>query len=150
MIPLLIAIGTARPGAVVPVYAMAAVLGFGIATAYVTPWSMIPDVIAWDAHTTGTRREASYYAVISFFQKAGTAGALWLMAQALERSGYRTPAAANLVPDQPGAALSVIRHLISTVPSILLVGAIAFAVFYPISRTVHASLTAPIRDQTAD
>jgi GPH family glycoside/pentoside/hexuronide:cation symporter len=140
MVPVLIAIGSVPAGGYRVVYLLAALLGMGIATAYVTPWSMIPDVIQWDAHTSGARREGSYYSIVAFFQKTGTAAALWLMAQALEASGYVTPTDSEPIPAQPESALSAIRLFISVVPSVLFLGAIAFAIAYPISRSVSASL----------
>lgn len=72
-------------------YVLAALSGFGIATAYVLPWSMIPDLIEVDQRKTGQRREASYYSFVAFFQKLGTAAALWAVGQGLDWSGYIVP-----------------------------------------------------------
>ncbi|MEJ2736182.1 MAG: MFS transporter, partial [Anaerolineae bacterium] len=38
-------------------YVLAALAGSGIATAYVIPWSMVPDIIEYDQVSTGQRRE---------------------------------------------------------------------------------------------
>lgn len=142
MIPVLLAIGAMPAGRSAVVLVLSALLGLGIATAYVTPWSMIPDVIQWDARETGARREASYYAIVSFFQKTGTALALWVMAQALEYSGYVTPTAAEPIPTQPAEALTAIRLFISVIPSVLLAVSLLFAVAYPISRENHLASAA--------
>lgn len=150
MIPLLLAIGLSRPGGHGVVFVYAALLGLGIATAYVTPWSMIPDVIQWDERSTGSRREGSYYAVVSFFQKAGTAAALWAMAQVLAANGYVTPVvsavagAAEDLPVQPPSALRAIRLFISLVPSILLLASLVCAALYPITRDVQRKLRSDI------
>lgn len=149
MLPLLLIIGTIGPGSMVSVYILAALLGLGIATAYVVPWSMIPDIISWDERATGARREASYYAIVSFFQKSGAAFALWIMAQALERFGYVTPSTEVPVPSQPEAVLAAIRHFISTVPVALLAASIVFAIAYPISRSVHLELRRELGEETA-
>ena len=66
---------------VILAYGLAGLAGFGIATAYVIPWSMLPDIIEYDELATGQRREGSYYAFASFCQKLATGVALWAMAQ---------------------------------------------------------------------
>lgn len=149
MIPILVAIGTTGGAGHRIVYLFAALLGLGIATAYVTPWSMIPEVIQWDERATGERREGSYYAIVSFFQKAGTAAALWLMARTLEASGYVTPQAVGELPTQPQSALTAIRVFISAVPSILLVLSLVAAASYPITREVQSEISAEIGEQEA-
>ncbi|TVQ25320.1 MAG: MFS transporter [Spirochaetaceae bacterium] len=147
MVPVLVAIALVSPERYRMVYALAALLGLGIATAYVTPWSMIPDVIQWDTRETGSRREATYYAVVSFVQKLGTALALWVVAQALDASGYVTPTVAVPLPVQPVAALSWIRAFLTIVPAGLLLAAMAFASIYPITRSVHADITAELEER---
>lgn len=117
---------------------LAALSGSGIATAYVIPWSMLPDVIENDQLRTGRRREGSFYAFASFFQKLATGAALWGMGQALARSGYLTPAGAGALPLQPRSALNAIRLFVGPVPTVLLVLAVVFALKYPITRASHA------------
>jgi GPH family glycoside/pentoside/hexuronide:cation symporter len=80
-----------QPGQVTPAYVLAALAGSGIAVAYVIPWSMVPDIIEHDELSTGQRREGSYYAFASFFQKLATGAALWAMGQALALTAYVTP-----------------------------------------------------------
>jgi glycoside/pentoside/hexuronide:cation symporter, GPH family len=121
-------------------YALAALAGSGIATAYVLPWSMVPDIIEYDEVRTGQRREGSYYAFASFFQKLATGGALWAMGLALAATGYVTPATAGDVPLQPPAAVEAIRFFMAPVPLVLLLLAMAFAWRYPISRERHRAL----------
>lgn len=69
------------------VFILAALAGLGIATVYVIPWAMLPDIIEDDELRTGQRREGSYYALISFFQKLGTGAALWAIGQVFEVTG---------------------------------------------------------------
>ena len=121
-------------------YALAALAGSGIATAYVLPWSMVPDIIEYDEVHTGQRREGSYYAFASFFQKLATGGALWAMGLALAATGYVTPATSGDVPVQPPAAVEAIRIFMGPVPLVLLLLAMAFAWRYPISRERHRAL----------
>jgi GPH family glycoside/pentoside/hexuronide:cation symporter len=47
-----------QPGQLSLLYLMAVMAGFGVSTAYLVPWSMIPDVIELDELQTGQRREA--------------------------------------------------------------------------------------------
>ena len=118
-------------------YLLAGLSGSGIATAYVLPWSMIPDIIENDQLKTGQRREGSYYAFASFFQKLGTAFALWAMGQALAATGYITPDASGVLPVQPESAIQAIRVFTGPIPAILLTLAVFFAWNYPITREAH-------------
>ena len=118
-------------------YVLAALAGLGIATAYVVPWSMVPDVVEYDEVRSGQRREGSYYAFASFFQKLATAAALWGMGQALAFTGYITPPLSGPLPIQPQEAINAIRIFIGPIPAILLFLAVLFAWKYPITRESH-------------
>jgi GPH family glycoside/pentoside/hexuronide:cation symporter len=133
----LLAIAALRPEQVGLAYVLAALSGSGIATAYVLPWSMVPDIIEYDQMETGRRREGSYYAFASFFQKLGTGAAIWAMGQLLAVSGYVTPSLAGAISAQPAAAVRAIRAFAGPIPSLLLLGAILFAWRYPITRETH-------------
>ncbi len=134
-----------QPHQVTLAYVLAALAGSGIATAYVIPWSMVPDIIEYDQIQTGQRREGSYYAFASFFQKLATGAAIWAMGQALAFTGYITPAPGAPLPEQPPEAILAIRMFAGPIPALLLVLAILFAWRYPISRERHRAL----RDQLA-
>jgi len=118
-------------------YLLAFLAGFGIATAYVVPWSMVPDVVEYDQLRSGQRSEGSYYAFASFFQKLATGVALWGMGTALALTGYITPTASSPLPDQPLAAINAMRIFIGPIPAVLLFLAILFAWKYPITRESH-------------
>ena len=118
-------------------YALAALSGSGIATAYVLPWAMIPDIIEYDQLQTGQRREGSYYAFASFFQKLATALALWAMGQVLAVTGYITPDTSGILPTQPESAIQAIRIFTGPIPAILLILSVYFAWNYPITREAH-------------
>ncbi|MCA9973091.1 MAG: MFS transporter [Anaerolineales bacterium] len=143
-IGLLLLLFAVRPAQAGLVYLLAGLAGLGIATVYVIPWAMIPDIIEDDELKTGQRREGAYYALVSFFQKLGTGAALWAMGQALEAAGYRTPTAENALPAQPDSAVLAIRLFISVVPAVLLLVAIAFAWHYPLTRARHRALLAQL------
>jgi len=118
-------------------YALAALSGSGIATAYVLPWAMVPDVVENDEAISGQRREGSFYAFASFFQKLATGAALWMMGMALAQTGYITPVSGQELPAQPQSAVDAIRLFVGPVPAVLLIGAVIFAWFYPITRESH-------------
>ncbi len=128
------------PGGAMMTYIFCALAGLGIATSYVIPWAMIPDIIEDDEQTTGQRREASFYAFIAFFQKLGTGLALWLMGQAFALTGYITPTEGMPLPTQPDGTVLAIRVFISLLPAVLLAGSMVFAWKYPISREYHRKL----------
>jgi GPH family glycoside/pentoside/hexuronide:cation symporter len=123
---------------------VALLCGPGIATAAVIPWSMLPDVIEQEQQHSGERREGSYYAFISFFQKLGTGLALWMIGLSLSASGYVTPDATNQFPDQPESVLATIRFIIGPVAILLLLVSLPFAWKYPITRQSHRNTLAMI------
>ncbi|MEW6403539.1 MAG: MFS transporter [Chloroflexota bacterium] len=130
-------------------YLLAVLAGFGIATAYVVPWSMVPDLIEYDEIRTGQRREGSYYAFASFFQKLATAAALWGMGQALAFTGYVTPHLSGSLPVQPPSAVNAIRLFIGPVPAVLLFLAVLFAWKYPITRESHRATLRELAEREA-
>ena len=130
-------------------YILAALAGFGIATAYVVPWSMVPDVVEYDEVRSGQRREGSYYAFASFFQKLATAAALWGMGQALAFTGYITPPLSGPLPAQPQEAITAIRIFIGPIPALLLFLAVLFAWKYPITRESHQATLQKLAEREA-
>jgi len=57
------------PGQVGLMYVLAVMAGFGVSTAYLIPWSMMPDVIELDELTTGQRRR-DFYGFMVLLQKS--------------------------------------------------------------------------------
>jgi GPH family glycoside/pentoside/hexuronide:cation symporter len=123
-----------------PAYLLAFLSGSGIATAFVIPWSMLPDIIEDDQSKTGQRREGSFYAFVSFFQKLGTGAALWAMGLALAMTGYINPTSNAALPIQPPATVLAIRFFAGPIPVVLLALSILFAWRYPITRESHQAL----------
>ena len=133
----LIALLPLQPDMVPAAYLLAGFSGLGIATVNVVPWAMLPDIIEHDQLITGRRREGSFYAFISFFQKLGTGAALWAMGQLLHTAGYVTPQAGQPLPVQPDRAVVTIRFFASLVPAGLLLISLLFAAGYSITREQH-------------
>jgi GPH family glycoside/pentoside/hexuronide:cation symporter len=148
-IVVLLAISALPASAVGWAYLLAALNGFGIAVAYVIPWAMVPDIVEVDQARTGQRREGSYYAFASFFQKLATGMVIWAMGQALALSGYITPSASVLLPVQPPQAVAAIRMFAGPVPALLLLLAIACAWRYPVSRESHQLLVGELAEREA-
>jgi len=148
-IVVLLGISALPADAIAFAYLLAALSGSGIATAYVLPWAMIPDIIEHDQVQTGQRREGSYYAFASFFQKLATALALWGMGQSLAYTGYITPDASGALPIQPESAVRAIRFFTGPVPAVLLILAVVFAWNYPITRESHQATLRVLAEREA-
>ncbi|NEQ95586.1 MAG: MFS transporter [Cyanothece sp. SIO2G6] len=136
------------PGQIPLMYCLGAIAGLGVSTAYLVPWSMLPDVIELDELKTGQRREGVFYAFMVMVQKIGLAAGIFLVGQALDRAGYigRVAGQAAVAADvvQPDSALMVIRLAIGPIPTTFLIGGLVLAYFYPISPTVHAEIMAKL------
>jgi GPH family glycoside/pentoside/hexuronide:cation symporter len=108
---------------------------------------MVPDIIEFDQAETGERREGSYYAFFSFFQKAGTGFAIWAMGQALAATGYLTPVQGQPLPVQPEAVVGAIRVFMGPIPAVLLLLAIVFAWRLKITRQSHHEMVEKLKEQ---
>jgi GPH family glycoside/pentoside/hexuronide:cation symporter len=129
-----------QPGQVGLMYGLAVLAGCGVATAYLVPWSMLPDTIDLDELNTGQRREGTFYAFMVFLQKLGLALALWLVSQAIEWAGYLESKPGMPVPVQPDSALWAIRIAVGPLPTVVLLIGVVLAVKYPITKAIHAEI----------
>ena len=136
-----------QPGQVALMYCLAVMAGFGVSVAYLIPWSMVPDVIELDELTTGQRREGVFYGFMVLLQKLGLALGLFLVGIALEWSGFISSTAGQPVPTQPDSALLAIRIAIGPLPTLFLIGGIALAYFYPITKEFHAQILLQLRER---
>ncbi|MBV9389418.1 MAG: MFS transporter [Chroococcidiopsidaceae cyanobacterium CP_BM_ER_R8_30] len=135
-----------QPGQVGLMYAIAILAGFGVSTAYLIPWSMMPDVIELDELRTGQRREGIFYGFITLLQKAGISIGLFLVLQALGWAGY-IKSSGNVLPSQPPSALLAIRLAIGPLPTLCLIVGLVLAYFYPITREVHAEILLKLKER---
>ncbi|MDG2991573.1 MFS transporter [Candidatus Synechococcus calcipolaris G9] len=129
-----------QPGQGILLYACAIMAGFGVSTAYLVPWSMIPDVIDLDELNTGQRREGVFYAFMVLLQKVGLALGLFLVGQALNFAGFISTVSGEPAPVQPDSALLAIRLAIGPIPTVFLIVGIVLAYFYPITQAVHGEI----------
>jgi len=138
-----------QPGQIGWMYGLAIMAGFGVSTAYLIPWSMIPDVIELDEWQTGQRREGVFYSFMVLLQKLALALGLFLVGQVLESSGFLTTAAGQPQPVQPESALFAIRLMVGPIPAVILILGLVLAYFYPITREVHAELVMRLEERRA-
>jgi GPH family glycoside/pentoside/hexuronide:cation symporter len=133
---------TVQPGQLAWMYSLGVVAGIGVATLYMAPFAMLPDVVDLDELQTGLRREGLYFSALVFLQKLGLAVALFTSGYLLQWTGYVAHADA-----QPMAAQWAIRVLIGPLPALLLLISIGFAARYPISRERHQQILVALQDQ---
>jgi len=132
-----------QPGQIALMYLLAVMAGVGVSTAYLIPWSMVPDVIELDELQTGQRREGVFYAFMVLLQKAGLAVGLFLLGQGLAWSGFVSQSTQH----QPDSALLAIRIAIGPVPTVALIIGLVLAYFYPITREVHAEILLKLQER---
>lgn len=136
-----------QPGQLVLMYILAVMAGFGVSTAYLVPWSMVPDVIELDELQTGQRREGVFYAFMVLLQKIGLAVSLLLLGQGLAFAGFQERLPGQPAPLQPDSALTAIRIAIGPLPTVALLLGLVLAYFYPITRDVHANILLQLQER---
>ncbi|MEI7646192.1 MAG: MFS transporter [Chloroflexales bacterium] len=127
---------------------LAALAGVGVATAYIVPWSMMPDVIEYDELRTGQRREGVFYGLMVLLQKFGLAAGQFIIGLVLQLAGYistegQTPTT------QPDSALFAIRLLIGPIPTVILILGMITTAFYPLTKQKHAEIMAELARRKA-
>ncbi|MGD1715555.1 MFS transporter [Dapis sp. BLCC M172] len=138
-----------QPGQVSLMYFLAVMAGFGVSTAYLVPWSMIPDVIDLDELNTGKRREGIFYSFMVFLQKIGLAIGLFLVGLALDIAGFIETIPGEAPPTQPESALLAVRVAIGPLPTIFLIVGLLLAYLYPITREVHDQILLKLRERNS-
>lgn len=119
---------------------MAIFAGLSVSTAHVLPDAIFPDVIEWDELRTRQRHEGIYYGIQNFVRKLTGALAIFFALQVLGWFGYQTPPEGVTEFQQSATTLNAIRWLTGPSGAILLIGAIAVAWFYPLTRERHARI----------
>ncbi|MGC1393907.1 MAG: MFS transporter [Coleofasciculaceae cyanobacterium] len=129
-----------QPHQVELMYTLAVMVGIGLSTAYLIPWSMLPDVLDLDELNTGQRREGLFCALILQFQKIALAIALFLVGKILDWAGFIPTISGQSLATQPESAMMAIRLLIGPVPALILFFGLVCAYFYPITRDRHGEI----------
>jgi GPH family glycoside/pentoside/hexuronide:cation symporter len=136
-----------QPTQVPLMFVLAVMAGFGVSTAYLIPWSMLPDVVELDELQTGQRREGIYYSFVVLLQKVCLAIAVFLVLKSLDWAGYVQPIANNPPPIQPESVQFAIRFAIGPLPTLALIAGLILTYFYPITREVHAEILLKLRER---
>lgn len=136
-----------QPNQVSLMFVLAVMAGVGVSTAYLIPWSMLPDVVELDELKTGQRREGIYYSFVVLLQKVCLAIAVFLVLKSLDLAGYLKPIANNPPPIQPDSVLFAIRFAIGPLPTLALIVGLILTYFYPITREVHAEILLKLRER---
>lgn len=135
-----------QPGQVGWMYGLGTLAGAGLATAYLVPWSMLPDVVDLDELNTGQRREGIFYGFVVLMNRIGVALALFLVSTILAWSGL-VSGGADRPLTQPDSALQAIRWLVAPVPSVVLIGGLVLAYFYPITKERHQQIVMQLSER---
>lgn len=135
-----------QPGQTNLMWLLAVVVGLGVSSAYLVPWSMVPDTIELDELENGQRREGLFYSLMVLAQKLGLALALFLVGQLLGLAGYRAGHGGEVLV-QPESALTAIRLAMAGLPALCLAGGIACAWAYPLTRDRHAEVLLKLEER---
>ncbi|MFK8184708.1 MAG: MFS transporter [Phormidesmis sp.] len=139
-IPIQAALYFLQPGQSGLLFGLCFLASFGVAVAYVVPWSILPDVIDLDEWKTGHRREGTFYSFMTLLQKLGLALGLFLVGAALKASGFIKVLPEQPLPQQPESALHTIRLFMGPVPLLFVVCGLVLVYFYPLTREVHSDI----------
>ncbi|EKQ68804.1 glycoside/pentoside/hexuronide transporter [Leptolyngbyaceae cyanobacterium JSC-12] len=129
-----------QPGQTSWIYPLAILVGFGVSTAFLIPWSMLPDVVELDELNTGQRREGIFYGFMTLAQKICRGVGLFLIGLAMRQTGFRERVPGEPLPEQPPAALEAIHQVTALLPIALLLISLVLVYFYPITREVYAEI----------
>eukprot|EP01062_Namystynia_karyoxenos_P066015 TRINITY_DN60039_c0_g1_i1.p1 TRINITY_DN60039_c0_g1~~TRINITY_DN60039_c0_g1_i1.p1 ORF type:complete len:641 (+),score=181.15 TRINITY_DN60039_c0_g1_i1:93-1925(+) len=148
-----------------PAVIVCALAGFALASTYLLPWSMMPNVLDEVEYVTGKRYEAVFYAFFVFFMKMGAGIALAGSALVLSAAGWvndpcciAKPEAPDGVCDcsqrdltcecdvQPAAIGDALRIIVGIAGPLLIAVGIVLAWLYPLTpareREVQVALAA--------
>ncbi len=120
------------------VVAIMVLTGAGAASAFVVPWSALPEVIDLDQAVNGRADEGVYAGIMTFLRKATTTLAIFLIGTSLELTGYVPPDELARGAAQPDRVLWAIRLFTAALPAALLVAGALLALRYPVGKRDHA------------
>ncbi len=115
------------------------VIGFGISTAFLSPWSIIPDTVEYSEWKTGLRREGIHYGFFQFAFKLSGALSGLIIGIVLRFSGY--------IANQPQTtgALIGIKALLTLIPMVFGIIGILLISRFPIDSEMHGRMVADIK-----
>lgn len=112
-------------------YIFAFAVGFAVSSAFLLPWSMVPDVVDdfhvhWPDHTG---QEAIFYSFFVFFTKFASGVSLGISTLCLYFAGYITKGCS-----QPKEVNLTLKLLISVAPIVLIIIGLSILYLYPIDE----------------
>lgn len=122
------------------VLAFSFLAGLSVSTAHIMPEAIFPDVIEWDELRTNTRREGTYYGAVNLIRKLSSALAIFIALQILGWFGYQAPPDGITLFHQTPNTLLAIRLITGPLVAFLLLCAVGFASFYPLTRDRQARI----------
>jgi GPH family glycoside/pentoside/hexuronide:cation symporter len=136
-----------HPGQTALMYGCAIAIGLGVATVYLMPLAMLPDVIDLDELRHGQRREGLFYSLMMQMQKFGLGLAIFLLSQGLNWGGLLSTTGSQPAPVQPPSVLSVIRVEIGLIPALVMALALGLAWHYPITQSQHQTIRLQLQEK---
>uniref|UniRef100_A0A8C4FBG3 MFSD2 lysolipid transporter A, lysophospholipid b n=1 Tax=Dicentrarchus labrax TaxID=13489 RepID=A0A8C4FBG3_DICLA len=131
-------------------YIVSFAAGVGLATAFLLPWSMLPDVVddfqVQNPDSTG--HEALFYSFYVFFTKFASGVSLGISTLSLDFAGYISRGCT-----QPEAVDLTLKLLVSAAPVALIIIGLTILYSYPINeerRQGNRKLLQELRDNEAD
>jgi GPH family glycoside/pentoside/hexuronide:cation symporter len=106
----------------------------GMATNWLSAWSMVPDTVEYSQWKTGLRREGVIYGAFFFCQKLPAALAAFMVGLVLKHVGY----VANV--EQTETSLMGIRLLLTLIPVGFIILGIIFISLFPINASMHKKI----------
>jgi len=113
----------------------------GMATNWLSAWSMVPDTVEYSQWKTGWRREGIIYGAFFFCQKFPAALAAFIVGLVLKHVGYT----ANI--EQTPESLMGIRVLLTLIPVGFIILGIVFISMFPIDAKMHGRMLEEIRQR---
>lgn len=116
------------------------IYALGNTTFWTVHYSMMYDISELDEFVNGKRREGAISALMSLFQKIGSAICMWLIGLLLSWSGYDGRLAV-----QPQTAQNMIFYINTLIPALFGLLAVVCGVVYPLTAGRFAALMTALR-----
>lgn len=112
----------------------------GSGTFYVMYVSMMYDISELDEFVNGKSRIGAMTGLLDLTQKCGSAISMQIMGLVLQLGGYG-------VPGHEAQASETILFINTILPGVLIIGAVAVAIFYPVTHARHDALKAALKNK---
>jgi len=136
-----------QDASIVFIYAVASVVGMGLAPCMVIPWLMFPDTTDAGELAFEERNEGSFSGIMTFVRKLSSAIAIFFVGLILDLSGYIKPVTEKIAGvtetkyfAQPDQVLTAFKIIVAIFPLVLMTFSIYLALKYPLNKERHAKL----------